>query len=69
MKTEDDDWRRLCRSVADESDPQRLSALVDELIQVLDKRRQENKQDGPDVETRQAGPFELDFRQQSRWIG
>ena len=47
MKTEDDDWRRLCRSVADESDPRRLSALVDELIQVLDRRRQENKQDGP----------------------
>jgi hypothetical protein len=38
-KDEDNNWRELCRKVADEPDPERLSELVDELIKVLDDRR------------------------------
>jgi hypothetical protein len=41
-------WRNLCKKVADEPDPQRLSELVDQLIKVLDARRQKNQQDGVD---------------------
>jgi hypothetical protein len=38
-KDEDNSWRELCRKVADEPDPERLSELVEELIKVLDARR------------------------------
>jgi hypothetical protein len=44
----DNEWRNLCKKVADEPDPQRLSELVDKLIKVLDARRQKNQQDGVD---------------------
>jgi hypothetical protein len=44
----DNEWRNLCKKVADEPDPQRLSELVDKLIKVLDARRQTNQQDGVD---------------------
>ena len=37
------EWRNLCKKVADEPDPQRLSELVDQLIKVLDARRQKNR--------------------------
>jgi hypothetical protein len=33
------EWQRLCKLVADERNPQRLSELVDELIEALDARR------------------------------
>ena len=44
----DNEWRNLCKKVAHEPDPQRLSELVDQLIRVLDVRRQKNQQDGVD---------------------
>jgi len=34
------EWRRLCRLVADEDDPRRLSELVDQLLKELDARRE-----------------------------
>jgi hypothetical protein len=37
---EEKEWRKLCRSVADEPDPKRLSELLDQLIEKLDARRQ-----------------------------
>jgi methylphosphotriester-DNA--protein-cysteine methyltransferase len=38
-KEKEKEWRRLCKLVADESDPRRLSELVDQLIEKLDARR------------------------------
>lgn len=37
----DQHWRKLCELVAREQNPQRLSALLDQLIKSLDARRQE----------------------------
>jgi hypothetical protein len=37
----DQDWRKLCELVAREQNPQRLSALVDQLIKKLEARRRE----------------------------
>ena len=48
----ENEWRNLCRKVADEPDPQRLSELVDQLIKVLDARRQRFQQDGADPSSR-----------------
>ncbi len=39
-KKEEEEWRDLCQLVADEPDPQRLSKLVDQLIEKLDTRRE-----------------------------
>jgi len=33
------DWRELCAAVANESDTTKLSSLVQELIEALDKRK------------------------------
>jgi hypothetical protein len=44
---DNDRWRDLCRMVAEEKSPARMSALLDELITALDKRRQNFRQDGP----------------------
>jgi hypothetical protein len=44
---DNDRWRDLCRMVAEEKHPARMSALLDELITALDKRRQNFRQDGP----------------------
>lgn len=46
-KDEDNNWRALCRKVADEPDPKRLSELVEELIKVLDARRQVQSEGKP----------------------
>lgn len=40
------EWRKLCDLVAREPDPQRLSQLVDQLIQVLDARTQSLRHTG-----------------------
>jgi hypothetical protein len=32
-------WQKLCKLVAEERNPQRLSELVDQLIEALDARR------------------------------
>jgi phosphoglycolate phosphatase-like HAD superfamily hydrolase len=40
------DWRRLAELVAAESDPQRLSELVEQLIAALDARKQAGKGKG-----------------------
>jgi hypothetical protein len=34
------EWRKLCALIENESDPERLSELVDQLIEALDSRRQ-----------------------------
>ena len=44
---ENQEWRRLCKQVLAESDPQRVSELVDQLLKELDAcrdaaRRREN---------------------------
>jgi len=33
------EWQELCKSVAEEHDPQRLLELVDQLIEALSNRR------------------------------
>jgi hypothetical protein len=38
-KEKEEEWRELCDRVAVESDPQRLSELVDKLIGALDARK------------------------------
>jgi hypothetical protein len=40
-KDKDQDWRKLCELVAREQNPQRLSALVDQLIKKLEASRRE----------------------------
>jgi hypothetical protein len=45
--SDNDRWRDLCRMVAKEKNPTRMSTLLDELIIALDKRRQNFRQDGP----------------------
>jgi hypothetical protein len=37
---EDQEWQELCALIGREKDPQRLSQLVDELIKVMDQRKQ-----------------------------
>lgn len=46
MTTEEKDWRKLCESIQDEQDPQRLSELVDQLLKALDDRREELRGNG-----------------------
>jgi hypothetical protein len=41
MTIEEKEWRKLCESIQDEQDPQRLSELVDQLLKALDDRREE----------------------------
>jgi hypothetical protein len=36
---DDKEWRRLCELVAAESNPERLSRLIDQLLKELDARR------------------------------
>jgi hypothetical protein len=38
-KEEEEEWRKLCALVAHESDPQRLSELIEQLFRELDSRR------------------------------
>jgi hypothetical protein len=38
--TNNEDWKMLFELVANESDPQKLSKLLDRLIRALDERRQ-----------------------------
>jgi hypothetical protein len=35
----DNEWRRLCELVATENNPERLSRLINQLLQELDARR------------------------------
>lgn len=37
---DDKEWRRLCELVTAESNPERLSRLIDQLLQELDARRE-----------------------------
>jgi hypothetical protein len=39
MSPEEMDWKKLCELVSKESDPQRLSELLEQLIEALDARR------------------------------
>jgi hypothetical protein len=39
MSIQETEWEKLCKLVADERNPQRLSELVDQLIEALDARR------------------------------
>jgi hypothetical protein len=50
-----DRWRDLCRDVADEQNPERMSLLIDELITVLDKRRQKFREVGPSHDRAASG--------------
>jgi hypothetical protein len=47
MTMEEQEWRKLCKLVADETDPKRLSRLIDELIKALDARKRELHKTGP----------------------
>jgi hypothetical protein len=40
-KDEKEEWHRLCELIAKEPDPRRLSELVEQLIKLMDSRRQE----------------------------
>lgn len=39
MSIDEMEWQKLCKSIADEHDPQRLLELVDKLIEALSARR------------------------------
>jgi hypothetical protein len=39
IEKKEKEWRKLCKLVDAESDPRRLSELVDQLIEKLDARR------------------------------
>ena len=43
MTMEEKEWRRLCAMVATESDPQRLSELVDQIVTALDTQELRRK--------------------------
>src|SRR5579863_6676252 len=45
MTMEEKEWRQLCAMVAKESDPQRLSELVDQIIVALDAQDSRNRKD------------------------
>jgi len=45
LTVEENEWRKLCRLIANEPDSQRLSELVFELIKVLDARKQALNED------------------------
>jgi hypothetical protein len=40
LKVDDNRWRKLCELVATESDPRRISQLLDQLLKELDARRE-----------------------------
>jgi hypothetical protein len=40
LSIDEKEWRRLCKLVSAEPDPQRLSELVDKLLKELDARRE-----------------------------
>jgi hypothetical protein len=40
LKVDDNRWRKLCELVATESDPHRISQLLDQLLKELDARRE-----------------------------
>jgi hypothetical protein len=58
MNVEKKDWRKLCALVAMESDPQRLSELVDEIIKALDSRKQELQRSGPERNPTSVGDYD-----------
>jgi hypothetical protein len=35
----EEDWRTLCKLIADEQDPHHLSELVDQLLKAIDERK------------------------------
>jgi hypothetical protein len=39
MTIDEKDWRKLCTMATVESDPSRLLAIIEQLIEVLDERR------------------------------
>jgi hypothetical protein len=39
LRVDDNRWRKLCELIAIESDPKRLSQLLDQLLKELDARR------------------------------
>jgi hypothetical protein len=39
MSNDEMDWQKMCKSIANEHDPQRLLELVDKLIEALSSRR------------------------------
>lgn len=47
-RVDDNRWRKLCELVAVESDPKRLSQLLDQLLKELDARREALREDEKD---------------------
>jgi len=55
MKTHpEEEWKRLCHLVADESDPKKLIELVEQLIGALDARKEQPE--GPDRRPKSVVP-------------
>jgi hypothetical protein len=61
MTNEEKNWRKLCALVAEEKDPERLSQLVEELIEALDRVKQdlEKSEAQLDAGTTDSGQSEL----------
>ncbi|MGA3104438.1 MAG: hypothetical protein ABSD53_08160 [Terriglobales bacterium] len=61
MTNEEKNWRKLCASVAEEKDPERLSQLVEQLIEALDRVKQDLEQSEAqlDVSANRAEQSEL----------
>jgi hypothetical protein len=43
MQDNDEKWKQLCAQAAVEQDPQKLSELVNEIIRLIDRRKQQVK--------------------------
>jgi hypothetical protein len=56
--TNNEDWKMLFELVANESDPQKLSRLLDRLIHALDERRKTLRAMHPDNPTSGSGGLE-----------
>jgi hypothetical protein len=56
MTNEEKNWRKLCAAVAEEKDPERLSRLVEELIDALDQVKQDLEKIEAQSDTRTKSP-------------
>jgi hypothetical protein len=59
------DWRELCLAVTNETDSIKLSSLIQELIEALDKRERSSRQTVPPPDAIEAtrNPLESSFEE------
>jgi hypothetical protein len=50
-RNQDEEWKELCRQVANEPDPEKFTQLLNELIYALDTSRRPTGDNGESVKT------------------